>query len=157
VAGGPPGTSSGALTPSRSHSADAALVVFGDAPVFRGLSRTSYPGRSAAETWYSSVHCWHWNLCGVQKWTPVGLQKGRPDGVDSRKCLRNLVGLPGFEPGTSCTPNTLHYCIDSTQSGVFYDLHELGASAFAHRRWLYKELFAHLLTQPVQRLRRPLS
>src|SRR5208283_1226203 len=38
-------------------------------------------------------------------WTPNGLQKGGFSRSTDRKCLGNLVGLPGFEPGTSCTPS----------------------------------------------------
>jgi hypothetical protein len=43
--------------------------------------------------------------CGVQKWTPVGLQTWHLEDIPGCNCLRNLVGLPGFEPGTSCTPS----------------------------------------------------
>ena len=38
-------------------------------------------------------------------WTPVGLQNAVLGGYPKRKSLRNLVGPPGFEPGTSCTPS----------------------------------------------------
>ena len=38
-------------------------------------------------------------------WTPVGLQRPGWGGSGVCKSLRNLVGPPGFEPGTSCTPS----------------------------------------------------
>ena len=38
-------------------------------------------------------------------WTPIGLQKPPDVRLALCKCLRGLVGLPGFEPGTSCTPS----------------------------------------------------
>jgi hypothetical protein len=38
-------------------------------------------------------------------WTPFGLQKLGFPCCDGYKSMRNLVGLPGFEPGTSCTPS----------------------------------------------------
>jgi hypothetical protein len=41
----------------------------------------------------------------IPKWTPVGLQNRVLAGVPGCYVLRNLVGLPGFEPGTSCTPS----------------------------------------------------
>ena len=38
-------------------------------------------------------------------WTPVGLQRPGWGGPGLCKSLRNLVGLAGFEPTTSCTPS----------------------------------------------------
>src|ERR1700733_5476439 len=43
--------------------------------------------------------------CCALKSTPVGLQNGTFLGLSGCKSMRNLVGLPGFEPGTSCTPS----------------------------------------------------
>src|ERR1039458_7942747 len=42
---------------------------------------------------------------GVHFWTPVGLQTASPKRVGVCKSLRNLVGPPRFELGTSCTPS----------------------------------------------------
>src|SRR5262249_35594125 len=42
---------------------------------------------------------------GVHFWTPVGLQSDTSGGLLVCNSLRGLVGLPGFEPGTSCTPS----------------------------------------------------
>jgi len=78
-----------------------------------------------------------------QFWTPIGRQTmplGRSAGY---KSLGNLVGLPGFEPGTSCTPSTRPASTGHTASGVFYGLHGFGASASAHRRWRWIEFLAH--------------
>src|SRR5580704_6801401 len=38
-------------------------------------------------------------------WTPSGLQNGMPRRSCVCKSLRNLVGPPRFELGTSCTPS----------------------------------------------------
>ena len=38
-------------------------------------------------------------------WTPVGLQPPPDEGGAFRNSMKGLVGLPGFEPGTSCTPS----------------------------------------------------
>src|SRR6185369_3060266 len=38
-------------------------------------------------------------------WTPIGRQRETFRTSRVRKSLRYLVGLPGFEPGTSCTPS----------------------------------------------------
>ena len=38
-------------------------------------------------------------------WTPLGLQNAPFGRTTVRKSLRNLVGLPRFELGTSCTPS----------------------------------------------------
>ena len=38
-------------------------------------------------------------------WTPVGLQNATGKNAGVSKCLKRLVGPPGFEPGTSCTPS----------------------------------------------------
>jgi hypothetical protein len=84
---------------------------------------------------------------GVQKWTPVGLQKGRPDGADGRKSLWVLVGLPGFEPGTSCTPNSGYLFIGYTDSRVLCSLHRLGASASARFRWPGNDLKTQFCAQ----------
>ena len=40
-----------------------------------------------------------------QLWTPSGRQTRVLSRSAGCKSLRNLVGLPGFEPGTSCTPS----------------------------------------------------
>jgi hypothetical protein len=42
---------------------------------------------------------------GVHVWTPIGRQTGGPERVGVCKSLRNLVGPPRFELGTSCTPS----------------------------------------------------
>src|SRR5450755_3529809 len=42
---------------------------------------------------------------GIYVWTPVGLQIASPVNVGMCKSLRNLVGPPRFELGTSCTPS----------------------------------------------------
>ena len=42
---------------------------------------------------------------GVRFWTPVGLQRGGWGRSAVCKSLRNLVGPPRFELGTSCTPS----------------------------------------------------
>ena len=68
-------------------------------------------------------------------------------GCGGYNSLRNLVGLPGFEPGTSCTPNTRPASTGYTASGVFYGLHGFGASASAHRRSRWIEFLAHFWTQ----------
>ena len=72
-------------------------------------------------------------------WTP----KRRLDEISGCNSLRNLVGLPGFEPGTSCTPSTKPASTGSVISGVVYGLHALGASASAHRRWPENQFNAH--------------
>jgi hypothetical protein len=41
---------------------------------------------------------------GAQKWTQLDSKREALMGSGS-KSLKNLVGLPGFEPGTSCTPS----------------------------------------------------
>ena len=38
-------------------------------------------------------------------WTPVGLQPPPDERGAFRNSMKYLVGLPGFEPGTSCTPS----------------------------------------------------
>ncbi len=58
--------------------------------------------------------------------------------------LEGLVGLPGFEPGTSCTPSTNPASTGSVTSGVFCGLHALGASASAHRRWPENQFRTHI-------------
>jgi hypothetical protein len=58
-----------------------------------------------------------------------------------------LVGPPGFEPGTSCTPNTGPASLGSVASGVFYGLHEFGASASARRRRRWFGFLAHFCAQ----------
>jgi hypothetical protein len=42
---------------------------------------------------------------GVHIWTPIGRQTGGPGRARACKSLRNLVGPPRFELGTSCTPS----------------------------------------------------
>jgi hypothetical protein len=42
---------------------------------------------------------------GAHFWTPVGLQNGTSEGSGICNSLKALVGPPGFEPGTSCTPS----------------------------------------------------
>jgi hypothetical protein len=61
--------------------------------------------------------------------------------------MKELVGPPGFEPGTSCTPNTWPACLGSVAAGIFYALHGFGASASARcrRRWI--EFLAHFCAQ----------
>jgi hypothetical protein len=47
-----------------------------------------------------------WEFCHRRSfWTPVGLQTVVVMESRERKSLRTLVGPPGFEPGTSCTPS----------------------------------------------------
>jgi hypothetical protein len=46
-----------------------------------------------------------------------------------------LVGPPGFEPRTSCTPSGRLLSTGRMWLGGFYGLHGFGASASAHRRW----------------------
>ena len=60
-----------------------------------------------------------------------------------------MVGLPRFELGTSCTPNTGPPSLGSVDLGVFYGLHGFGASASAHCRWRWIEFLAHFCAQSV--------
>jgi hypothetical protein len=50
---------------------------------------------------------------GVPKWTPVGLQYRAKKSFRLGKSLRGLVGTPGFEPGTSCTPSKKYQSLRS--------------------------------------------
>ena len=61
--------------------------------------------------------------------------------------LKRLVGPPGFEPGTSCTPNTGPISLGSVAEGVFYGLYGFGASASARCRWRWIGFLAHICAQ----------
>ncbi len=69
------------------------------------------------------------------------------DGIHWGSYLRNLVGPPRFELGTSCTPNSGSPSIGYTDSRVLFGLHGFGASASAHRRWPENHLRAHFCAQ----------
>ena len=63
---------------------------------------------------------WLHELLGRQGvWTPVGLQTPGWGDPGLCKSMRSLVGLPGFEPGTSCTPTTRSASLGFMDSGVF--------------------------------------
>ena len=72
------------------------------APVSKAASSSAIvTGRDAAKS----------RICAF---APVGesvwvwTQLTRPLGVGGLQVLENLVGPPGFEPGTSCTPSNLN-------------------------------------------------
>jgi hypothetical protein len=64
-----------------------------------------------------------------------------------RLLQKELVGPPGFEPGTSCTPNTGLASLGPVASGVFCGLHGFGASASVRCRWRWIEFPAHFCAQ----------
>ena len=89
-------------------------------------------------------------------WTPTGLQNGVSALSATCKSLKGLVGLPGFEPGTSCTPNSGSPFIGCTDLWFLFGLHGFGPSASAHRRWPGNHLTAHFCAQfsgPLEHLR----
>jgi hypothetical protein len=53
----------------------------------------------------NNVACLCWESSQRSQWTPLGLQNAARRRTPARKSLRNLVGLPRFELGTSCTPS----------------------------------------------------
>src|ERR1022692_245745 len=55
---------------------------------------------------------------GVHVWTPVGLQTRGLGRADVCNSLRNLVGPPRFELGTSCTPSKKYQSITYRQSSL---------------------------------------
>ena len=61
-----------------------------------------------------------------------------------------MVGLPGFEPGTSCTPTTEPGSTGFMVVVVFYRLDGFGASASAHRRWPENRFHAHFRAHPAR-------
>jgi hypothetical protein len=79
-------------------------------------------------------------------WTPGGLQRPCRAVPSICKSLTNLVGLPRFELGTSCTPNSGSAFVVYTDLRVLFGLHGFGASASAHRRWPKNQLLTHILT-----------
>ena len=52
-------------------------------------------------------------LAASRFWTPHWMPERLRKNASARKSLRNLVGPPGFEPGTSCTPSKEAGCCRS--------------------------------------------
>jgi hypothetical protein len=73
---------------------------------------------------------------------PVWTQLSRPYGLTARKFLSSLVGPPGFEPGTSCTPSKGRVSISFMCSLVSNSLDEFGDIASASSKSL-RDGFIH--------------